>query len=132
MGVIRFCLWLQAKLLEAKISIHKLSKFFGVRSEKRSNKKEQEDSKEGTPQISTELQPEADQKTPPEETVAENALTRKLGKNKGRLPANQYSGATKIEVKHPSLSSGDFCPLPLCDGRVYKTEPGSIIRVICG
>ena len=131
-GVVHFCLWLQVKLLEAKISIHKLSKFFGIRSEKRSNKKEHEDSKEGTPQISTELQPEADQKLPQEETTAENVPERKLGKNKGRLPANQYSGATKIEVEHPSLSSGDLCPLPLCDGRVYKTEPGSIIRVIGG
>ena len=34
-GVIHFCLWLQTKLVEAKITIRKLSKFFGVCSEKR-------------------------------------------------------------------------------------------------
>ena len=37
-GVIHFCLWLQVKLSEAKITIRKLSKFFGVRSEKRTKK----------------------------------------------------------------------------------------------
>jgi hypothetical protein len=33
-GVIHFCLWLQVKLTEAKITIRKLSKLFGIRSEK--------------------------------------------------------------------------------------------------
>ena len=34
-GVIHFCLWLQVKLIEAKITIRKLARCFGIRSEKR-------------------------------------------------------------------------------------------------
>ena len=36
-GILHFCLWLQLKLTKAKITIRKLSKIFGISSEKRSN-----------------------------------------------------------------------------------------------
>lgn len=42
-GVLNFCLWLQIKLTNAKITIRKLSKIFGISSEKRSNKHEEND-----------------------------------------------------------------------------------------
>ncbi len=32
---------------------------------------------------------------------------KKQGENHGRLPASDYKGATKIEIKHSSLTSGD-------------------------
>ena len=54
------------------------------------------------------------------------------GRNNGRLSASDYRGATKIEIKHPSLASGNPCPLPLCQGRVYNLRPGNVIRIVGG
>jgi transposase len=48
----------------------------------------------------------------------------------GRNGAEAYPGATKIEVKHNSLKSGDRCPQ--CDkGKVYEaTKPGYLVRIV--
>jgi transposase len=47
----------------------------------------------------------------------------------GRNGAQEYPGATKIQVHHPSLHGGDPCPL--CQkGRVYEmAEPGRLVRI---
>jgi transposase len=126
-GVIHFCLWLQTKLVEAKITIRKLSKFFGVCSEKRPI-----DNKNSNPVEANEgsLNSQTEAPVKNDESQTNN---KKKGKNNGRLPASDYKGATKIEVKHPSLASGDPCPLDLCTGRVYPTKkPGNIIRIVGG
>jgi transposase len=48
----------------------------------------------------------------------------------GRNGAQTYTGAQKIEVAHGSLISGGRCPVPGCDGKVYRCrEPGVIVRV---
>jgi transposase len=48
----------------------------------------------------------------------------------GRNGAERYTGAQKIEVAHESLASGGRCPVPGCDGKVYRCrEPGVIVRV---
>jgi transposase len=48
----------------------------------------------------------------------------------GRNGAQAYRGATKIEVKHNALKSGDRCPQ--CDkGKVYdSTKPGFLVRIV--
>lgn len=48
----------------------------------------------------------------------------------GRNGAEAYHGATKIEVKHNSLKSGDRCPQ--CEkGKVYDcTKPGFLVRLV--
>jgi transposase len=48
----------------------------------------------------------------------------------GRNGAEAYRGATKIEVKHNSLRSGDRCPQ--CEkGKVYdSTKPGLLVRIV--
>ena len=123
-GLIHFCLWLQMKLTQAKITIRKLSKFFGIRSEKRSKNQEMlnnpapDDGLVAKTIVSTE--------------GTQNSNDKKQGKNNGRLPASRYNGALKIEIKHPSLALGEPCPLPLCTGRVYQARPGNIIRITGG
>jgi transposase len=48
----------------------------------------------------------------------------------GRNGAQTYTGAQKIEVAHESLVSGGRCPVPGCDGKVYRCrEPGVIVRI---
>jgi len=132
-GLIHFCLWLQVKLLEAKITIRKLARCFGVRSEKRPPQKPGNNdpvSTKSNKEISNETkEPNEEDLEPESKAVDQN---KKQGKNNGRLPASDYKDASKIEIKHPSLASGDLCPLPLCEGRVYNLRPGNIIRIVGG
>ena len=52
------------------------------------------------------------------------------GKGHGRNGADDYTGAEKIDVPHPSLVSGDACPQ--CEeGTVYDTRrPGVVVRLV--
>ncbi len=133
-GVIQFCLWLQIKLTEAKITIRRLTKFFGIRSEKRSkNEKETNNSVEPTSStLNDEASADPSSKNIDITNGVQNSNIKRRGKNNGRLPASSYKGALKIEIKHPSLVQGEPCPLPLCNGRVYNTQPGNLIRIIGG
>ncbi len=56
--------------------------------------------------------------------------TGKKTKGHGRNGAQAYHGATKIEVKHNSLKSGDRCPQ--CEkGKVYDSiKPGFLVRIV--
>jgi transposase len=48
----------------------------------------------------------------------------------GRNPASAYAGATKVEVPHPTLKSGDACP-ECPKGKVYvNQEPRPLVRVV--
>jgi hypothetical protein len=126
-GILHFCLWLQLKLTEAKITIRKLSKIFGISSEKRSNKTEGNSQSDCNPQNKEDL---SKQET---DNLNDNKNSGdKKGKNNGRNPASKYTDAIKIDISHQSLSSGDPCPLELCTGRLYNIEPGNIIRIIGG
>ena len=50
-------------------------------------------------------------------------------KGHGRNGADAYRGATRIEVRHPSLAAGDACPA--CgQGTVYEKVPGVLVRII--
>ena len=46
----------------------------------------------------------------------------------GRNGADAYTGAARIEVRHPSLTAGDVCPA--CgQGTVYDKAPGVLVRI---
>jgi transposase len=48
----------------------------------------------------------------------------------GRKPASAFSGAPKVEVKHPTLTAGDRCP-ECWKGKVYPLqEPAVRVRII--
>ena len=48
----------------------------------------------------------------------------------GRNGAQAYSGATKIQVEHPSLKSGELCP-QCRRGKLYQAAtPGVLVRVV--
>ncbi|MBI4524918.1 MAG: IS66 family transposase [Deltaproteobacteria bacterium] len=54
----------------------------------------------------------------------------KKTKGHGRNGAEAYPGATKIEVRHNSLKSGDRCP-ECRKGKVYNsTQPGLLVRIV--
>ena len=50
-------------------------------------------------------------------------------KGHGRKPAKEYTGAEKVEVRHPSLRPGDRCPCG-CGGILYRQkEPAVLLRI---
>ena len=50
-------------------------------------------------------------------------------KGHGRNGADAYRGATRIEVRHPTLTAGDACP-SCGQGTVYEKVPGVLVRII--
>jgi transposase len=50
-------------------------------------------------------------------------------KGHGRNGADAYRGATRIEVRHPTLTAGDACP-SCGQGTVYEKAPGVLVRII--
>lgn len=50
-------------------------------------------------------------------------------KGHGRKPADEYTGADKVDVAHPDLKPGDRCPGCL-KGKVYELKsPESVVRI---
>jgi transposase len=50
-------------------------------------------------------------------------------KGHGRKPAKEYTGAEKVEVRHPSLRPGDRCPCG-CGGILYRQKgPAVLVRI---
>lgn len=48
----------------------------------------------------------------------------------GRNAASEFTGATKVAVEHPTLSSGCPCPDAECGGKVYPLKtPSPLVRI---
>ena len=54
---------------------------------------------------------------------------RKKRKGHGRNGASDYVGAQKVTVALEGVHSGDPCPNPDCDGKLYLTEPKMLVRI---
>jgi transposase len=65
----------------------------------------------------------------PEAGAAGQDRPKEKRKGHGRNGAEEYTGAEQSHVPHSSLKSGDPCPVPGCNGRVYHFEPLVIVRV---
>ena len=64
----------------------------------------------------------------PKESPASKA--REPVRGHGRNGVNQYAGALRVEVSHPSLRAGDACPeCPEGKGRLGPRQPSIIVRV---
>jgi hypothetical protein len=131
-GVLQFCKWLQLQLMSAAITIKKLSKLFGFKSEKSDKNNTADNSKTTTTSSAANDSNTILGQTTVSNDGKQNSNTGKQGKNNGRLPASSYTGAKTIEVKHECLYHGAKCSLPHCTGRVYAIKPGNIIRVVGG
>jgi transposase len=98
--------------------------FFGARTEKTEAVVGQkgETSDDGSPRAAVAETGLASDENPDKshESSASNAH--------GRNGADAYTGATRIEVRHPSLTAGDVCPA-CCQGAVYDKAPGVLVRI---
>ena len=89
-----------------KLSVQKLARMFGFKSEKQEDKEKNKDKN--------------DNGVPP-------APTEKRGKGHGRKGKNDFPGAKKESHKLNGLKAGDPCPeCPL--GKLYPVKPGSYIH----
>lgn len=72
-------------------------------------------------------EPEA---TSPGDQEENEGATKVKRKGHGRNGAEEYEGAAKVRIEHPSLKPGDPCPQTGCKGKVYLTEPLVLVRVV--
>jgi transposase len=65
-----------------------------------------------------------------EEAVGKSGKKKKKRKGHGRMAADAYTGAKKVEVEHESLKAADNCPLCL-KGKVYPMKvPGKVLWIV--
>jgi transposase len=64
-----------------------------------------------------------------ESAVVEGGRKQRPGRNNGKNGADTYTGADLVEIEHPELGTGDFCP-ECTEGKLYRnSESGVEIRV---
>lgn len=118
--------WLQEELEQRSLTIARLRSLFGIQtSEKTKDVLGEEPAPPGTPaseEGSTETPGEGEETSPP----------RRKPPGHGRHGADDYTGAERIPVPHPSLKPGDPCPACPKEkpGRVYLQAPRRLIRVV--
>jgi len=134
LGLISFNTWIQDRLSRAKLTIKKLRKLFGFKSEssKNTNKGDDSNQDENTPPDNNKLS-----NVPPNNNQEPKEKTSKTpkwdpNKNHGRTAAGEYTGCPIIEVDFTNsvLKSG-FCSLCNESGAEAKLEhPAPVVLVI--
>lgn len=120
---LHFMTWLQNSLSHAKVSIKKLQSLFGILPRKgKKNKAANNADKQGNPDSCAEMS-----------ATNENNSVKQIepqGKNKspGRTPAEDYTGADVVTIKHQELNAGDLCPTG-CGGKIYLLQPSAVIKI---
>jgi transposase len=125
-GAVRTNIWLRRAFEAGKITIHKLKTLlFGFRSEKRKQKEaeaekgEDSDAEGEAPSLALTNNPTL---------FSPREHEKETRKGHGRLGADAYPHAEKVEIEHPTLKAGDPCP-QACGGELYHIDPGIFIRV---
>lgn len=126
-GAVQSNLWLRQALEAGKLTFYKLRRLLlGFRSEKRTEmiKNQDEQVKEEESAERESLPLAANRAVDSNVEVEEESEC----KGHGRLGADAYPYAEKVEINHPTLKAGDACP-EACGGRLYKIDPGIFIRI---
>lgn len=105
--------WMGSELESKNLSIHRLRRLFGVKTESLSNL------------FGADVSPKTKDSSEPSEEQA----PKKRPKGHGKKGAKDYPDAPCIFHPHEKLKSGDRCP-ECSRGRLYTTEPGSVIQVV--
>src|SRR5687768_11086880 len=146
--VVRLYFWLLFALQETKLSLHRFRlMIFGdkakapkeTRPETSSGSQGQDTSERGA-QASSDDAPrsgegygtpsEPSAETPPEHERSIEANASDVGPRRGhgRLSAEVYTGAERLECRHQALAPGDRCPV--CGiGWLYSLPPGTEVRI---
>jgi transposase len=128
-NAVRTMRWLLDMVEKQRLSLKKLKRMiFGAASEKLdklSGKGGQPDGSKDAPPANPQGGPKPDQDDPVKKDK-EDKKTRRKGH--GRLGVNQYFGAKRILVPHPTLKTGCLCPR-CSTGSLYECPPARILRI---
>lgn len=133
-GAVKSNIWLKRAMEAGKLTIHKLKALlFGFRSEKRKQKEKEGEQEGDREDHGNDGESSGGEITSLALRHYNNLLSpldheEKTRRGHGRLGANAYSDAEKVEINHPTLKAGDPCP-ESCGGKLYNIDPGIFIRV---
>ncbi len=111
--LIRAIVWMNLSLQEKELTIKRLRKIFGIKTET-------------AKKLLNLAGGQSDQK-PKDPKEKDNKEKEKKGKH-GHKPASEYTEAKLIEIAHQTLRKGDRCPECL-KGKLFHLKPGSVIRI---
>lgn len=124
--ILNFSLWLEFRLKEAKLTIGRLRRLFGFKTEKQQRREENNKSNQDDDDDNDNND---DDDTGSGDPACDRASSQKSKKrqNGGRLGYDKYCGLPEVLVPHETLSVGSQCE---CGGRLYAYEPGGFIQLI--
>lgn len=140
--ILRAMVWLSFSLQEKELSIKRLRKIFGIKTEsakkllelaqgKRSEQGNQ--SNAGSDSNGVDSASGSEDKTANSEETSPSEKSPLPSENKkgahGHRPATDYSEATVIEIAHEALHKGGSCPLCL-KGKLFQLKPGTVLRIV--
>ena len=113
MQIVQAMGWMSHELEEKKLSIRRLQRIFGIKTESSRNILGSNDKDSNSN----------------ESDKSDTKEQKKKRKGHGRNGADAYTGAKRITIEHDEYQSGDPCP-ECPNGRLYElSDPGVVIRV---
>lgn len=144
MEVLRAMIWLSFSLQEKELSIKRLRKIFGIKTESakkllelahgKSNNQNTEEKNDANGDFnkshSNEKESlEANENESPDGDKKENEPPKKKPKNHGHRSSSDYTQANVTNIAHETLKKGDNCPECL-KGRLFQLKSGTVIRIV--
>lgn len=137
--LVQALVWMNFSLQEKELSIQRLKKIFGIKTESASNlaqflaaQKAADNAEQdlvGSDLSKTTLENLAiADKTAAAQTENGN-IAKEKKKNHGHRPAKDYTEAKTLHIAHQLLKKGSTCPGCL-KGRLFNLSPGTVIRIV--
>lgn len=133
--ILRAMIWLSFSLQERELSINRLRKIFGIRTESAKKLLELVHGKSLEPNNIVEASKDENfvnenkKATLDKDSSANKEPSKDKAKGHGHRPSTDYSQAKVINVTHQVFKTGDACPDCL-KGRLFQLKPGTVIRII--
>jgi transposase len=119
--ILRAMVWLSFSLKEKELSIARLRKIFGIKTESAKKLMALAKGQSGA-------QNQSQGKNKEKNKSSEEDGSQKP-KNHGHRPSTDYTQARVIEVAHHSLKKGSQCP-GCMKGRLFSLKPGTVLRIV--
>lgn len=132
-SLIRAMIWMQNALKEKQLSITRLKKVFGIKTESAKsllnmvNGVDPKDSKGDQNNTSNADQDSNENNSDKDGSSSDEDKKKKKGH--GRRPSSEYKEAKIIRIAHESLKRGDLCP-KCGSGKLFNLKPGTALRIV--
>lgn len=132
--ILRAMVWLSFSLQEKELSIKRLRKIFGIKTESaqklmelahgKALNKNSADKDSDAAKTNSDVDDNAKDKK--QKTGSNNGQKKK---NHGHKSSEEYSAAVIVNIAHQTLKKGDTCPNCL-KGKLFQLKPGAVIRIV--